>query len=226
MQNTYLAKRARLENYFNEVSSDAWDKLTSNEPVSFVRQLVREGREKMQAAIIEKLPKDLRGTRILDAGCGTGVLSRMLDERGAEVVGVDISEKLIEVAKNRSSLNKNIEYFAGDMKEQSFGNFDYIIAMDSLIHYSTEDVISSIADFSTRANNSVLFTIIPSTFVLNTKLRLGKFFPKSERSPEVVPIEWGRLEQLEALNINASLSKIKRIKRFFYVSEAWELANR
>ena len=137
MQNTYLAKRARLENYFNEVSSDAWDKLTSNEPVSFVRQLVREGREKMQAAIIEKLPKDLRGTRILDAGCGTGVLSRMLDEKGAEVVGVDISEKLIEVAKNRSSLNKNIEYFAGDMKEKSFGNFDYIIDMDSLIHYYT-----------------------------------------------------------------------------------------
>ena len=226
MQNTYLAKRARLENYFNEVSSDAWDKLTSNEPVSFVRQLVREGREKMQAAIIEKLPKDLRGTRILDAGCGTGVLSRMLDEKGAEVVGVDISEKLIEVAKNRSSLNKNIEYFAGDMKEQSFGNFDYIIAMDSLIHYSTEDVISSIADFSNRANNSVLFTVIPSTFVLGTKLRLGKLFPKSERSPEVVPIEWGQLEQLEALKINASLTKIKRIKSFFYVSEAWELANR
>ena len=226
MQNTYLAKRARLENYFNEVSSDAWDKLTSNEPVSFVRQLVREGREKMQAAIIEKLPKDLRGTRILDAGCGTGVLSRMLDEKGAEVVGVDISEKLIEVAKDRSNLNKNIEYFAGDMKEQSFGNFDYIIAMDSLIHYSTEDVISSIADFSSRANNSVLFTVIPSTFVLRTKLHLGKFFPKSERSPEVVPIEWGQLEQLEALKINASLSKIKRIKRFFYVSEAWELANR
>ena len=226
MQNTYLAKRARLENYFNEVSSDAWDKLTSNEPVSFVRQLVREGREKMQAAIIEKLPKDLRGTRILDAGCGTGVLSRMLDEKGAEVVGVDISEKLIEVAKNRSSLNKNIEYFAGDMKEQSFGNFDYIIAMDSLIHYSTEDVISSIADFSSRANNSVLFTVIPSTFALRTKLRLGKLFPKSERSPEVVPIEWGRLEQLDALKINASLSKIKRIKRFFYVSEAWELANK
>ena len=226
MQNTYLAKRARLENYFNEVSSDAWDKLTSNEPVSFVRQLVREGREKMQAAIIEKLPKDLRGTRILDAGCGTGVLSRMLDERGAEVVGVDISEKLIEVAKNRSSLNKNIEYFAGDMKEQSFGNFDYIIAMDSLIHYSTEDVISSIADFSSRANNSVLFTVIPSTFFLNSKLLLGKFFPKSERSPEVVPIEWGQLERLEALKINASLTKIKRIKSFFYVSEAWELANR
>ena len=38
-------------------------------------------------------------------------LSRMLDERGAEVVGVDISDKLIEVAKNRSGSNSNIEYF-------------------------------------------------------------------------------------------------------------------
>ena len=110
MQNTYLAKRARLENYFNEVSSDAWDKLTSNEPVSFVRQLVREGREKMQVAIMEKLPYDLKGMRILDAGCGTGSLARMLDARGAEVVGVDISDKLIDVAKNRSATNKNIEY--------------------------------------------------------------------------------------------------------------------
>ena len=226
MQNTYLAKRARLENYFNEVSSDAWDKLTSNEPVSYVRQLVREGREKMQEAIIQKLPQDLKGARILDAGCGTGVLSRMLDERGAEVVSVDISDKLIEVAKNRSRSHRNIEYFAGDMKEKSFGNFDYIIAMDSLIHYSTEDVVSSISEFSKRANNSVLFTVIPSTFALRTKLRLGKYFPKSERSPEVVPMGGGQLHQLEDLKINAALKKIKRIKSFFYVSEAWELANR
>ena len=179
----------------------------------------------MLLAILDKLPQDLKGTRILDAGCGTGVLSRMLDERGAEVVGVDISDNLVDVAKNRSRSHRNIEYFSGDMKEQSFGNFDYIIAMDSLIHYSTEDVISSIADFSSRANNSVLFTVIPSTFFLNSKLLLGKFFPKSERSPEVVPIEWGQLEQLEDLKIN-NLSKIKRIKSFFYVSEAWELANR
>ena len=226
MQNTYLAKRARLENYFNDVSSDAWDKLTSNEPVSFVRQLVREGREKMQVAIMEKLPYDLKGMRILDAGCGTGTLSRMLDERGAEVVGVDISDKLIDVAKSRSATYKNIEYFAGDMKEQSFGNFDYIIAMDSLIHYSLEDALSSIAEFSKRANNSVLFTIIPSTFVLRTKLRLGKYFPRSERSPEVVPIELDKLRQLEAIKPNASLRKIARIKRFFYVSEAWELAHK
>ena len=133
---------------------------------------------------------------------------------------------MIEVAKDRSKLNKNIEYFAGDMKEHSFGNFDYIIAMDSLIHYYPEDVMSSLVDFSNRANKSVLFTVIPSTFALRTKLRLGKYFPKSERSPEVVPIDWGMLHLLDAHGVKASLSKVKRIKSFFYVSEAWELANR
>ena len=226
MQDTYLITRDRLENYFDRGSRDAWRQLTSNEPVSFIRNLVRKGREKMQENILQNLPKDLNGLRVFDAGCGTGNLSRLLGDRGAEVVGVDISDKLVEVAKNRSRSHGNIEYFSGDMNEQSFGNFDYIIAMDSLIHYSTEDVISSIADFSNRANNSVLFTVIPSTFALRTKLLLGKYFPKSERSPEVVPIGWGQLHQLEAHGIKASLSKIKRIKSFFYVSEAWELANR
>ena len=120
---------------------------------SFVRQLVREGRQKMLLAILDKLPQDLKGTRILDAGCGTGVLSRMLDERGAEVVGVDISDKLVNVAKNRSRSHRNIEYFSGDMNEHSFGNFDYIIAMDSLIHYYAEDVISSLLIFPTEQIN-------------------------------------------------------------------------
>ena len=101
MQNTYLAKRARLENYFNEVSSDAWDKLTSNEPVSFVRQLVREGREKMQLAIMEKLPKDLTGLRVLDAGCGTGLVGAELKKHGfTNFFGADLSQKLLDLVPN------------------------------------------------------------------------------------------------------------------------------
>ena len=163
---------------------------------------------------------------VIGAGACGCTAALAAHERGAEVVGVDISDKLIDVAKNRSAANKNIEYFAGDMKEQSFGNFDYIIAMDSLIHYSPEDTLSSIVEFSKRANNSVLFTAIPSTFALRTKLRLGKFFPRSERSPEVIPIELDHLSQLESIKSNASLEKIARIKRFFYVSEAWELAHK
>lgn len=42
---------------------------------------------------------DVAGRRVLDAGCGTGYLSRKLQARGARVTGVDLSERMIEIAR-------------------------------------------------------------------------------------------------------------------------------
>lgn len=41
---------------------------------------------------------DVAGLNVLDAGCGTGYLSRMLHERGANVIGIDFSDRMIEIA--------------------------------------------------------------------------------------------------------------------------------
>ena len=41
---------------------------------------------------------DVAGLKVLDAGCGTGYLSRKLYDRGARVIGIDFSEKMIEIA--------------------------------------------------------------------------------------------------------------------------------
>ena len=226
MQNTYLTTRDRLENYFDRASRDAWRQLTSNEPVSFIRNLVRKGREKMQDNILQNLPKDLNGLRIFDAGCGTGNLSRLLGDRGAEVVGVDISEGLIEIAKSRNSENKNLRFFAGDMNEPSFGYFDYIIAMDSLIHYNAEDMVDSLSKFSSRVNCSIIFTVVPKTPLLNLKLQVGKAFPKSDRSPVVEPVSKGNLINLCNSVGRNQVRKLSRVKSPFYISEAWELKPR
>ena len=51
-------------------------------------------------AVEEMLP-DLDGQRVLDAGCGAGVYSAWLDERGAEVFGVDASEAMLAEARER-----------------------------------------------------------------------------------------------------------------------------
>lgn len=45
---------------------------------------------------------DVHGLHVLDAGCGTGYLSRKLAEAGARVVGVDVSEKMIEIARSNA----------------------------------------------------------------------------------------------------------------------------
>ncbi len=44
---------------------------------------------------------DVRGLRVLDVGCGSGYFSRLLAERGAEAVGIDWSEQMIELARHR-----------------------------------------------------------------------------------------------------------------------------
>ncbi|WP_346280677.1 methyltransferase domain-containing protein [Pseudonocardia sp.] len=50
-------------------------------------------------AVLLRMLGDVRGRRVLDAGCGTGYLSRLLPDRGAEVVGVEPARALIDYAR-------------------------------------------------------------------------------------------------------------------------------
>jgi ubiquinone/menaquinone biosynthesis C-methylase UbiE len=49
--------------------------------------------------VLWQLAGDVRGLAVLDAGCGTGYLSRKLRDRGARVTGVDFAERMIEIAR-------------------------------------------------------------------------------------------------------------------------------
>ena len=142
MNKSYVRTRDRLETYFNTTASKTWEILTSDLPVSKVRARVRSGRDQMRKLLLSSLPEDLEGMRILDAGCGTGQISIELAKRGAFVVGVDISDNLIKVANDRvpERLRNKVEFKSGDMLSNEHGTFDYVVAMDSLIHYCAEDI--------------------------------------------------------------------------------------
>src|ERR1700761_563912 len=138
----YLERRSELETYFDRTAVAAWSRLTSDAPVGRIRATVRAGRDEMRNTLLSWLPQDLRGARLLDAGCGTGALSFDAARRGADVVAVDISPTLIQLAGSRlpSDISQRaVRFIAGDMLDPKLGQFDFVVAMDSVIHYHPTD---------------------------------------------------------------------------------------
>lgn len=227
---TYQLRRGEIKTYFDRTAAAAWARLTSDAPVSGIRAKVRAGRDAMRATILSYLPDDLTGARLLDAGCGTGALSLEAAARGADVVAVDLSPTLIDLARSRAATDPaaaRIDFRADDMLDAGLGSFDYVVAMDSLIHYRRTDVVASLARIAPRVRRSMIFTFAPGTPLLVTTRMIGRLFPRSDRSPAIEPQPEGKLRR--AIEQDPSLSgfvpcRTTRVSRSFYISQALELS--
>ncbi|CAA2141217.1 magnesium protoporphyrin IX methyltransferase [Hyphomicrobium sp. ghe19] len=226
---TYLRRRNQIESYFDGTAAEAWKRLTSDAPLGRIRQTVRAGRDDMRATLLGWLPDDLRGIRLLDAGCGTGALANEAAARGAEVVATDLSRSLIELARDRAPRTfgtGHVEFIVGDMLQPDLGRFDYVVAMDSLIHYSAPDMVVVLAGLAAKASRGVLFTYAPKTTALAMMHAIGRAFPRSDRAPAIEPISAFHLDELveaEPKLRDWNICRTKRIASGFYKSQAVEL---
>lgn len=79
---------------------------------------------------------DVRGKRVLDAGCGAGALAEALLQRGAIVTGLELSERMAELTRAR--LGDRAEVHVGDLARPlsifADGSFD-VIAASLVLHY-------------------------------------------------------------------------------------------
>ena len=225
---SYETRRHEIARYFDKTAAGAWAKLTSDEPVSRIRQTVRLGRENIRNCILSWLPEDLSGVKIFDAGCGTGAFAIEAANKGANVTAVDISPSLIKIARSRTPdfLDNagSVDFFWGDMLDPAFGDFDHIVLMDSIIHYDSNEGFELIKQLGKRCKKSMIFTFAPLTPILGTMISLGRFFPKSDRAPSIVPMSESHVFR----KINEDLSswrveRINRVSKGFYKSEAVEL---
>ncbi|MEI4231554.1 magnesium protoporphyrin IX methyltransferase [Roseovarius sp. D22-M7] len=224
---TYDRTLSRVETYFDKTATRTWERLTSDAPVSRIRGSVRVGRDRMRAQILSRLPADLTGLRVLDAGCGTGQMTEALALRGADVLAVDISPSLVDVARARlpRHLQRRVSFHAGDMLEAGLGTVDHVVAMDSLIYYAQPDLTRALAGLADRTRGKIIFTVAPRTPLLMAMWQVGKLFPRADRSPTMVPHAPGALAHaLRSTPVEARLVALDRINSGFYISQAMELA--
>jgi 2-polyprenyl-6-hydroxyphenyl methylase/3-demethylubiquinone-9 3-methyltransferase len=124
----------------------------------------------------------LAGKRVLDVGCGGGILSESMAERGAEVTGIDLSDKALKVAELHLLESKRPVTYrkvaVEDLAQEQPGNFDVVTCMEVLEH--VPDPASQVqacaallkpgghAFFATINRNpkSFLFAIVGAEYVL------------------------------------------------------------
>jgi magnesium-protoporphyrin O-methyltransferase len=226
---SYQDRRGEITTYFDRTAADAWSRLTSDAPVSRVRATVRAGRDRMRSTLLDWLPADLSGRRLLDAGCGTGALAVEAARRGAEVTAIDVAPTLISLAQERAPRDLgsgSIRFLVGDMRNPDLGRFDHVVAMDSLIHYHCQDVVALLAGVADRTSDSILFTYAPRTPALALMHAAGKLFPRGDRSPAIEPVATRTLHRLLGLEPGLSgwrIGRTLKVARGFYTSQALEL---
>lgn len=104
---------------------------------------------------ISLLPK---GSRVLGAGCGAGTKSSYLARKGLKVVGIDFSEKLIDIVRRE---NTGEDYIVMDMVDAHTleGEFDSLFAQASLLHITKKDAAIVLLGFVSKLTTHGLLYI-------------------------------------------------------------------
>ncbi len=138
----------------------------------------------------------IEGKRILDIGCGTGLLSVKLAKQGAEVTGVDLSADMLAVAVNRAqALSLPIDFVEQPMQQLTgFDGYDAaVIAIDSLNYLLKRDeVVSTFHQIhaSLSVGGTLIFDV-HSTFKTDVIFMEGPFTFDSDRIAYIWETEEG-----------------------------------
>ena len=97
-------------------------------------------------ATLSLLP-DVNGKKVLDAGCGPGVYSEWLNDRGAEVVAVDASTKMVELTQRRLNRTTNIRQADLSQPLTFLDSSSFDIVLSALVLNYIENWATPFAEF-------------------------------------------------------------------------------
>ena len=216
---------------FSKIAEEWWDPDGKFKPlhkfnpirISYIKENI------INTFNLQKSDGSLKGIKILDIGCGGGLLSEPMARMGADVFGIDASDKNINIAKLHAEKNKlKIKYFCSSPENFKTDNkFDVILNMEIIEHVKDVDFfLKSCSKFLKK--NGIMFVA-----TLNKTLKSYLFaIIGAEYVLRWLPIgthEWEKfIKPEELINItkqcNLTLDDLKGVK-FNLVFNEWKLSN-
>ena len=146
-------KESNQESHFDEFAYDWWNKSGHYKLLHRLNPIRLE-------YILSKC--NINNKRVLDIGCGGGILSEQLHKEGAEVTGIDSSSKSIKIARQHAEeQNYNIKYINKSIFDVTdLEIFDFIVCFEMIEHIDKpDDLIKKINELSAKKSGLFLSTI-------------------------------------------------------------------
>jgi len=220
---------------FGALAHRWWDPTSDFKPLHDINPL--------RLAYIARRSDGLEGKRCLDVGCGGGILAEAMAKGGAEVVGIDLSNKALSVARlHRLESGVEVDYrltAAETLAAQEPGSFDVVTCMELLEH--VPDPASTIAACATlvkpgglvvfatinRNPKAYLFAVIGGEYVLGLLPRgthdYARFIKPSElaalargaglEADDLTGMTYSPLTRIYRLEPDASVNYIATFRR-------------
>lgn len=206
MTNTLNVDPAEIKK-FSDLASRWWDKESEFKPLHEINPL--------RLNYIIQHTHSLKGKKIIDIGCGGGILSDSMSFEGASVTGIDMGEAPLSVAKlHQLESGQNVDYqqiTAEQIASEKANQFDIVTCMEMLEHVPDPNSIITACSRLLKANGDLFvstinrtakafaFAIVAAEYILQILPKgthqYNKFIKPSEIS------RWARKQNLEFINI-------------------------
>lgn len=116
----------------------------------------------IEVPYILELISDARGKKVLDAGCGGGFYSLWLSEKGAKVLGIDGSEEMIKIAKEKASKKMlDTKFLIGDITDLRIEEGIFDLVLSTLVLTDVKELDKAISELVrvTRNGGDIVISV-------------------------------------------------------------------